>query len=106
MPHSFIFFRILAQRTGHDADPHRNSEPAARPKRFSSRRGIGGAVLRGGCLLGLCLGGVGCGPELDEAELGHIEYRLPEVPGADEPYPLPDLTPLEDPEPAPEKTDS
>lgn len=30
----------------------------------------------------------GCGPAVSEDELGEIVFELPEVPGADEPYPL------------------
>ncbi|MBN1853424.1 MAG: hypothetical protein JW829_11895 [Pirellulales bacterium] len=46
----------------------------------------------------------GCGPRLSDQELGHIEYRLPEVPGADVPYPLPDLTVIEEKEGASEES--
>lgn len=31
----------------------------------------------------------GCGPSLTQEELGEIEYRVPKIPGAKEPYPLP-----------------
>lgn len=31
----------------------------------------------------------GCGPDLTKEQLGTIEYRVPKVPGSEEPYPLP-----------------
>jgi hypothetical protein len=31
----------------------------------------------------------GCGPGLTEKDLGTIDYQVPKVPGAEEPYPLP-----------------
>ena len=34
---------------------------------------------------------VGCGPGVSEEDLGTIVTELPQVPGADEPYPLPDF---------------
>lgn len=33
----------------------------------------------------------GCGPRIDQAELGEISKTLPAVPGTDQPYPLPEL---------------
>ena len=33
----------------------------------------------------------GCGPRIDQAELGQISKSLPVVPGTDQPYPLPEL---------------
>jgi hypothetical protein len=32
----------------------------------------------------------GCGPALSEEDLGTVVFEVPEVPGADEPYPYPD----------------
>jgi hypothetical protein len=32
----------------------------------------------------------GCGPALSEEDLGTVVFEVPEVPGADEPYPFPD----------------
>ncbi len=37
----------------------------------------------------------GCGPHLDEAQLGKIEYRVPALPAGVKPYRLPDLSPAE-----------
>jgi len=41
-------------------------------------------------LIGLAT--VGCGPELSEEELGTIQYEVPKVPGADQPYELPPVS--------------
>ena len=35
----------------------------------------------------------GCGPAVDQEELGQVVYEVPMVPGAEEPYPLPELKP-------------
>ncbi len=31
----------------------------------------------------------GCGPEVPEEELGQVEFRVPDLPGAEEPFALP-----------------
>jgi hypothetical protein len=38
-------------------------------------------------LAGVALGG--CGPDLSKTDLGHVVYELPNVAGADKPYPMP-----------------
>jgi len=45
-------------------------------------------------LFGLLLT-AGCGPAVSEEELGRIAYEVPDVQGAEEPYPLPPLAPQE-----------
>ncbi len=44
----------------------------------------------------LCLVAGGCQPEVDQRELGHVVYRLPDVPGAETPYVLEHLESSED----------
>ena len=39
----------------------------------------------------------GCGPAVPEEELGEVVFEVPELPGADEPFPYPDAD--EPPEP-------
>lgn len=40
---------------------------------------------------------VGCVPSLSKSELGTVEFELPKVAGADQPYPMPQLgAPLKD----------
>ncbi len=33
----------------------------------------------------------GCGPGVSQAELGKVEFKIPRVDGADEPYVMPEL---------------
>ena len=33
----------------------------------------------------------GCGPRLDQEDLGEVVFEIPNVPGADKPYPLPEF---------------
>jgi hypothetical protein len=40
-----------------------------------------------------CLFLAGCAPSLDPEEYGQVIYKLPQVEGADQPYPLPELEP-------------
>ena len=47
-------------------------------------------LLIASLLLG-CPALVGCGPGVSEEDLGIIVTELPQVPGADEPYPLPEF---------------
>lgn len=35
----------------------------------------------------------GCGPAVSEDELGKMVFTVPDVPGADTPYPIPDVAP-------------
>jgi len=35
----------------------------------------------------------GCGPAVAKSDLGNIVYEVPNVPGADEPYPMPEVVP-------------
>ena len=51
--------------------------------------------------LAMLLALAGCGPRLSDEDLGRVEYRLPDVPGAEVPYELPDLTAIEDGEAPP-----
>jgi hypothetical protein len=36
----------------------------------------------------------GCGPAVPTSSLGIIKYEVPEIPGADEPFPIPRVKPL------------
>jgi hypothetical protein len=36
---------------------------------------------------------VGCGPKLARQDLGVVQFELPKLPGAKEPYPMPQLGP-------------
>ena len=55
------------------------------------------AVLMGICL---ALGTVsGCGPKLNDEDLGELQTRAEELPGAGEKYPLPEPVLSEDEEP-------
>lgn len=43
------------------------------------------------CLAGLCVALAGCESEVSRGDLGEVIFRLPDVPGADKPYPMPQL---------------
>jgi hypothetical protein len=47
----------------------------------------------------------GCGPALSEEDLGTVVFDVPEVPGADEPYPFPDSDAEPEPDSPDESTD-
>ncbi len=38
----------------------------------------------------------GCGPAVPQKELGKVEFSVPDVPGAETPYPLPEIAPPPD----------
>ena len=48
-------------------------------------------ILHRTCILAATLALVGCGPDLEREEFGKVHYKLPDVPGAEEPYELPAL---------------
>ena len=58
--------------------------------------------LRGLLLCGvLCLlAAQGCDRRIPDSELGHVNFELPKVPGADKPPPTPELDELERDRPA------
>ena len=45
------------------------------------------------CLLMLLASLCGCGPSLTQQELGTVEFELPKIAGAEEPYRMPQLGP-------------
>ena len=63
-----------------------------------ARAGFRWATLLLACLT---LPSAGCSPRLDPETYGEVVHTLPEVPGAEEPFPLPELTQGEPPETAP-----
>lgn len=63
-----------------------------------ARAGFRWATLLLTCL---ALPSAGCSPRLDPETYGEVVHTLPEVPGAEEPFPLPELTQGEPPETAP-----
>lgn len=43
----------------------------------------------------------GCGPAVEREDLGTVSHRVPEVPGAKEPYQMPELDEPPDAQPGP-----